>query len=811
MKLLKGFDRHFRQSAMATVGQWPLMDVFDQQLLEEHSSDQDVDDILALLEGPPELSRIKNDYTSLTAGSGEEVSSEETPDLSNCQAQFGDWQSVVAGQLASDDLWAERYDLDGQAAVEDLLLASAEPHLATELDQWLVKNCPEQLSSSNTTDESSFDKIRSHAVLPVVSSENCNAEIQTPTAQLDGLEKRKRGTSDLESNTLRNAMQSEDSCRESFSATTLNETWALDLSFATRTPCNPLGKYVDVFAKRSEVPDRSLEIVQMSSSKWETFNNLNRKGNEETTNCKGICTCGLCGMPKFDFELPKIAPWKETGSVGVSSMSAQQPLVANSNGSRETRPADMSARLAALVAASSRKPTVKAALVSSAESSPDIFPGLPKNVIRQRTNSGQSVDGRPVVRSRKGPAANDTCPPVDPMVDTRLSTPGIGQTGNKVPGQLLRKQLIAFAEAIAMDEQPRVRSLISVLRDMVSPAGDALQRLAYYFMDALWARTTASGAERFNSPSRESAKDTRLSMELFFDRLPYIQFSTEAVNSSIFEGLAGHQAVHIVDFGIWQGGQWPALMERLAKQPGGAPSLRITAVDCPTSSGKDHAKPPPDIIKAHLTKIARNLGMLFEYCVIEFQLDHLDSTLFGIRDGEALAFSCCLRLRNLYDATVVRCNPRDIALQSIRLLKPAVVAIAEMDCDTNGFFFMARYKEALDYYGSVLNSLDAAFPGGSSLQRVVERNLFAREITNVVACEGLQRVVRCENLEQWRDRMIKAGFQTLPISPQTISGLQPIVQRCAEGFSLQRRNGAVTLNWKGKSLLFVSAWKPPDC
>lgn len=331
-------------------------------------------------------------------------------------------------------------------------------------------------------------------------------------------------------------------------------------------------------------------------------------------------------------------------------------------------------------------------------------------------------------------------------------------------------------------------------------------------------------------------------MEDFFDLTPYIEFFTESTNGAIYSAVAGQKAVHLVDFGIWQGGQWPPLMERLARQPGGPPHLRITAVDCPglVHPGKKHGTSSTAIGK-HLSLTAASLGIPFEYRSVEYSLERFTSTNLDLRANEILAISCCNRLRNLYDASIMRSNPRDSALQvsfiaglcfpklillvllvfhfvnvflftfqQMRKLRPAVVAMAEMNLDSNGFFFMQRFKESLDFFFKTLESFDVSFPAGSPSMLSLERSIFARDIISIVACEGIQRVVRTERQDQWQERFIRAGFVPLEVQHCNVERLERILRRCERGFGvgINSNNTGITLEFKGSPLLCSSSWKP---
>lgn len=65
------------------------------------------------------------------------------------------------------------------------------------------------------------------------------------------------------------------------------------------------------------------------------------------------------------------------------------------------------------------------------------------------------------------------------------------------------------------------------------------------------------------------------------------------------------------------------------------------------------------------------------------------------------------------------------------------------------FFFLKilniqndRFMEVYNYYSAVFDSLDATLPRDSTDRMNVERQCLARDIVNIVACEGADRIER---------------------------------------------------------------------
>uniref|UniRef100_A0A0E0N6E1 Uncharacterized protein n=1 Tax=Oryza rufipogon TaxID=4529 RepID=A0A0E0N6E1_ORYRU len=137
---------------------------------------------------------------------------------------------------------------------------------------------------------------------------------------------------------------------------------------------------------------------------------------------------------------------------------------------------------------------------------------------------------------------------------------------------------------------------------------------------------------------------------------------------------------------------------------------------------------------------------------------HIDD--LGVDADEAVAINSVLELHSVVKESRGALNS---VLQTIRKLSPRAFVLVEQDAGHNGPFFLGRFMEALHYYAALFDALDAALPRYDARRARVEQFHFGAEIRNVVGCEGAARVERHERADQWRRRMSRAGFQSVPI------------------------------------------------
>ncbi|KAK6126074.1 hypothetical protein DH2020_040188 [Rehmannia glutinosa] len=147
----------------------------------------------------------------------------------------------------------------------------------------------------------------------------------------------------------------------------------------------------------------------------------------------------------------------------------------------------------------------------------------------------------------------------------------------------LRSLLINCAQAVAADDRRAANELLKQIRRHSSPFGDGNQRLAHYFADGLEARLAGTGSQIHKAlvNKRTTASDYLKAYYTYLASSPFTKISNFASNKSITIKLGKAARVHIIDFGILYGFQWPTFIQRVAERKGGPPKLRITGIDFP--------------------------------------------------------------------------------------------------------------------------------------------------------------------------------------------------------------------------------------
>ncbi|KAL4273974.1 hypothetical protein GQ457_13G001710 [Hibiscus cannabinus] len=370
----------------------------------------------------------------------------------------------------------------------------------------------------------------------------------------------------------------------------------------------------------------------------------------------------------------------------------------------------------------------------------------------------------------------------------------------------LKELLCACAEAIENKDMYIADCLITQLRQMVSVSGEPMQRLGAYVVEGLVARLASSGSSIYKAlRCKEPASAELLSyMHILYEICPYFKFGYMSANGAIAEAMKEESRVHIIDFQIAQGSQWLSLIHALAARPGGPPSIRITGIDDPSSSFARGGG--LEIVGQRLRKHAESCKVPFEFHAAaisgtKVQLDNL-----RIQPGEAIAVNFAMMLHHMPDESVGTENHRDRLLRLAKSLSPKVVTLVEQEANTNTAPFLPRFVETMDHFLSIFESIDVSLPREHKERINVEQHCLAREIVNIIACEGPERVERHELFGKWRSRFTMAGFTPSPLSSFVNTTIKTLLQSYCDKYTLEERDGVLHLGWMNRAIVASCAW-----
>ncbi|KAK9006048.1 hypothetical protein V6N11_035101 [Hibiscus sabdariffa] len=371
----------------------------------------------------------------------------------------------------------------------------------------------------------------------------------------------------------------------------------------------------------------------------------------------------------------------------------------------------------------------------------------------------------------------------------------------------LRELLYASAKAIENKDMHMTDCLMTQLRQMVSVSGEPKQRLGAYMLEGLVARLASSGSSIYRAlRCKEPASAELLSyMHKLYEICPYFKFGYMSANGAIAEAMKDESRIHIIDFQIAQGSQWLTLIHALAARPGGPPSIRITGIDDSTSS---YARGGGlEIVGQRLCKLAESCKVPFEFQAAAISGTEVQLEDLRIQPGEAIAVNFAMMLHHMPDESVGTQNHRDRLLRLAKSLSPKVVTLVEQEANTNTAPFVPRFLETMNHYLAVFESIDVSLPRDHKERISVEQHCLAREIVNIIACEGPERVERHELLGKWRSRFTMAGFKPHPLSSVVNSTIKTLLQSYCDKYTLEDRDGVLYLGWMNRAIVASCAWR----
>ncbi|CAI9096022.1 OLC1v1032082C1 [Oldenlandia corymbosa var. corymbosa] len=416
--------------------------------------------------------------------------------------------------------------------------------------------------------------------------------------------------------------------------------------------------------------------------------------------------------------------------------------------------------------------------------------------------------------SQMGVAGDWTSIPAAPRPVEPTTRPVV-LVDSQANGVRLVHALMACADAIQQENLKLAEALVNQIGMLAVSQAGAMRKVATYFAEALARRIYGV----YLPIQHDSAFTDMLQMH-FYETCPYLKFAHFTANQAILEAFNGKTRVHVIDFSMKQGMQWPALLQALALRPGGPPSFRLTGIGPPSHDNTDHLQE----VGWKLAQLAETINVEFEYRgFVANSIADLDASMFDIREGETVAVNSIFDLHQL----LARPGAIDKVLTFIKELRPEIVTVVEQEANHNGPVFLDRFTESLHYYSTLFDSLEGCGGGGgnssgkdgssgggsggviSDQDKVMSEVYLGKQICNVVACEGVDRVERHETLDQWRARFGSSGFTPVHLGSNAFKQASMLLALFAggDGYRVEENNGCLMLGWHTRPLIATSAWK----
>lgn len=371
----------------------------------------------------------------------------------------------------------------------------------------------------------------------------------------------------------------------------------------------------------------------------------------------------------------------------------------------------------------------------------------------------------------------------------------------------LRTLLITCAQSVAADDRRKASELLNQIRQHSSPFGDGTQRLAHCFANGLEARLAGTGTQIHKAlvSKKTCAADYIKAYHLYMASSPFRKISNFASNKTIMDKAENAMRVHIIDFGILYGFQWPTFIQRISSREGGPPRVRITGIEFPQPGFRPAQR--IDETGRRLEAYADLFKVPFEYHSIAKRWEHVTVEDLMLDEGEFLVVNCMYRAKNLLDETVVVDSARNIVINLIKKINPNIFIHGVLNGSYNAPFFLTRFREALFHFSALFDMLETNVARDRPERMLLETEVFGREVLNVIACEGWERTERPETYKQWHVRNLRVGLVPVPFSRFIFKRAAEKVSLYHKDFLIDEDNSWLLQGWKGRIIYAISCWK----
>ncbi|XP_065848044.1 GRAS family protein RAM1-like [Euphorbia lathyris] len=392
---------------------------------------------------------------------------------------------------------------------------------------------------------------------------------------------------------------------------------------------------------------------------------------------------------------------------------------------------------------------------------------------------------------------------------------GIVEDGSK--GLHLIHLLLITATAVDENNVSTALQNLTELYQTVSLTGDSVQRVVAYFTDGLATKLLTRKSPFYDMliqlPTNE---EEFLAFTYLYRVSPYYQFAHFTANQAILEAFekeedTNNRALHVIDFDVSYGFQWPSLIQSLSDKASSTDriSLRITGFGTSLEQLKE--------TETRLVSFAKGFSNL----VFEFygSLRGESSTLMNLKKkkkNETVAVNLVFHLNTLNDFFKV-----SNTLKSVHSINPSIVVLVEQEGSRNTRSFLSRFMESLHYFAAMFDSLDDCLPLESLERLSIEKNHLGKEIKRMLNYEDEEEKIMI-NKETWKGRMESHGFRGMKMSSKCMiqaklllkirshhwPDLQFDGENSKSGFRVFERDDgkAISLGWQDRSLLTATAW-----
>lgn len=365
--------------------------------------------------------------------------------------------------------------------------------------------------------------------------------------------------------------------------------------------------------------------------------------------------------------------------------------------------------------------------------------------------------------------------------------------------------LLSAAENVGSQRFDIASKLISRCLWVASDSGTPVQRVAFYFAEALQQRIYREAGWITSEKMRHQPEKREICLALGMNNtflaahqeLPFAQVMQLAAIQAIIENVKTSRKIHLIDLQVRSGIQWTALMQGLA--------------DCSIQHLKITAVVTTDIQKAkdtgnRLLNFAQSLNLPFIFKVFNLKdMNDFKEDMLDVEADETLVIYSFMMLRTMISTPDCLEN----LMRAVTKIRPALMVVTEVEANHNSTSFVDRFIESLFFYSVFFDCLEDCMEKNNEFRTILERTYFGEGIINIVSTEGQERFTRNVKIDVWRAFLVRFGMEEIELSESSRYQASLVLKQFSQGSSctIEYNGKGLFVGWKGTPLHSLTAWK----